>query len=62
MRWRANAVVKRDSFVLAVLPADRKLDSKKAREALGVKGLRLLRGCYLISRELQDFRASLLGV
>lgn len=29
-----------DRFVLAVLPADRKLDSKKAREALGVKGLR----------------------
>src|SRR5215831_15965060 len=29
-----------DSFVLAVLPADRKLDSKKARDALGVKGLR----------------------
>jgi Ala-tRNA(Pro) deacylase len=29
-----------DGFFLAVLPADRKLDSKKAREALGVKGLR----------------------
>jgi Ala-tRNA(Pro) deacylase len=29
-----------DGFVLAVLPADRKLDSKKARDALGVKGLR----------------------
>src|SRR5947208_3776276 len=29
-----------DCFVLAVLPADRKLDSKKAREAFGVKGLR----------------------
>jgi len=29
-----------DRFVLAVLPADRKLDSKKARDALGVKGLR----------------------
>jgi Ala-tRNA(Pro) deacylase len=29
-----------DGFVLVVLPADRKLDSKKARDALGVKGLR----------------------
>jgi Ala-tRNA(Pro) deacylase len=29
-----------DGFFLAVLPADRKLDSKKARDALGVKGLR----------------------
>jgi prolyl-tRNA editing enzyme YbaK/EbsC (Cys-tRNA(Pro) deacylase) len=29
-----------DGFLLAVLPADRKLDSKKAREALGVKSLR----------------------
>jgi Ala-tRNA(Pro) deacylase len=29
-----------DGFFLAVLPADRKLDSKKAREAHGVKGLR----------------------
>jgi Ala-tRNA(Pro) deacylase len=29
-----------EGFVLAVLPADRKLDSKKARETLGVKGLR----------------------
>src|SRR5215831_10236088 len=29
-----------DNFCLAVLPADRKLDSKKARDALGVKGLR----------------------
>ncbi|HMF15010.1 MAG TPA: YbaK/EbsC family protein [Gemmataceae bacterium] len=29
-----------DAFLLAVLPADRKLDSKKAREALGVKGMR----------------------
>lgn len=29
-----------DGFVLAVLPADRKLDSKRARDALGVKGLR----------------------
>ena len=29
-----------DGFVLAVLPADRKLDSKKARDALKVKGLR----------------------
>ncbi len=29
-----------DRFVLLVLPADRKLDSRKAREALGVKALR----------------------
>jgi Ala-tRNA(Pro) deacylase len=29
-----------DAFLLAVLPADRKLDSKKAREALGGKSLR----------------------
>jgi len=29
-----------DDFCLAVLPADRKLDSKKARDALRVKGLR----------------------
>src|SRR5215831_17498679 len=29
-----------DDFLLAVLPADRKLDSKKAREALGVKSMR----------------------
>jgi Ala-tRNA(Pro) deacylase len=29
-----------DGFFLAVLPADRKLDSKKARDALGVKALR----------------------
>jgi Ala-tRNA(Pro) deacylase len=29
-----------EAFVLLVLPADRKLDSKKARAALGVKGLR----------------------
>jgi Ala-tRNA(Pro) deacylase len=29
-----------DEFVLLVLPADRKLDSKKARAALGVKSLR----------------------
>jgi Ala-tRNA(Pro) deacylase len=29
-----------DRFILAVLPADRKLDSRKAREALGVKALR----------------------
>jgi Ala-tRNA(Pro) deacylase len=29
-----------DRFVLAVLPADRKLDSKKAARALGGKGLR----------------------
>jgi Ala-tRNA(Pro) deacylase len=29
-----------DRFVLLVLPADRKLDSRKAREQLGVKALR----------------------
>ena len=29
-----------DGFLLVVLPADRKLDSKKARDALGVKSLR----------------------
>jgi Ala-tRNA(Pro) deacylase len=29
-----------DGFVLAVLPADRRLEGKKARETLGVKGLR----------------------
>jgi Ala-tRNA(Pro) deacylase len=29
-----------DRFVLLVLPADRKLDSRKAREGLGVKGFR----------------------
>jgi Ala-tRNA(Pro) deacylase len=29
-----------DRFILLVLPADRKLDSRKARDVLGVKGLR----------------------
>jgi Ala-tRNA(Pro) deacylase len=29
-----------ERFVLFVVPADRRLDSRKAREALGVKGLR----------------------
>jgi Ala-tRNA(Pro) deacylase len=29
-----------DDFLMAVLPADRKLDSRKARESLGVKTLR----------------------
>jgi Ala-tRNA(Pro) deacylase len=29
-----------DNFLLLVLPADRKLDSRKARDALGVKSLR----------------------
>jgi Ala-tRNA(Pro) deacylase len=29
-----------ERFVLLVVPADRKLDSRKAREGLGVKGLR----------------------
>src|SRR5262249_54439991 len=38
----AKALVLRagECFVLAVLPADRKLDSRKARAALGVKSLR----------------------
>src|SRR5712691_3468284 len=27
-----------DAFVMAILPADRKLDSRKARDGLGVKG------------------------
>lgn len=29
-----------ERFVMAIIPADRKLDSKKAREAFGVKALR----------------------
>src|SRR5437763_4491830 len=29
-----------EEFVMVVLPADRKLDSRKARDGLGVKGLR----------------------
>jgi len=33
-------VVKADGFLMFVLPADRKLDSRKARAALGVKALR----------------------
>src|SRR5262245_32046122 len=37
---KALVVKAGDRFVLAVLPADRKLDSRKARDALGVKGLR----------------------
>src|SRR3954454_9665726 len=37
---KALVVKAGDDFVLLVVPADRKLNSKKARAALGVKGLR----------------------
>jgi Ala-tRNA(Pro) deacylase len=37
---KALVVKAGDNFVLLVLPADRKLDSKKARAGLGVKALR----------------------
>src|SRR6187399_1465657 len=37
---KALVVKAGDGFLLLVVPADRKLDSKKARTALGVKGLR----------------------
>jgi Ala-tRNA(Pro) deacylase len=37
---KALVVKAGDAFVLLVLPADRKLDSKKARAALGVKSTR----------------------
>jgi Ala-tRNA(Pro) deacylase len=37
---KALVVKAGDEFVLLVLPADRKLDSKKARTSLGVKSLR----------------------
>jgi Ala-tRNA(Pro) deacylase len=37
---KALVVKAGDEFVLLVLPADRKLDSRKAREVLGVKSLR----------------------
>jgi Ala-tRNA(Pro) deacylase len=37
---KALVVKAGEAFVLLVVPADRKLDSKKARAALGVKGLR----------------------
>src|SRR5437588_3976151 len=37
---KALVVKAGDRFVLIVLPADRKLDSRKARDALGVKALR----------------------
>ena len=37
---KALVVKAGERFVLFVLPADRKLDSRKARDALGVKGLR----------------------
>src|SRR5712692_290009 len=37
---KALVVKAGDAFVLLVLPANRKLDSRKARDGLGVKGLR----------------------
>src|SRR6266481_4903853 len=37
---KALVVKAGDKFVLIVLPADRKLDSKKAREVFGVKSIR----------------------
>ena len=37
---KALVVKAGDEFVMFVVPADRKLDSKKARSALGVKGTR----------------------
>src|SRR5438132_6182071 len=37
---KALVVKAGERFVLLILPADRKLDSKKARDAFGVKGLR----------------------
>ena len=37
---KALVVKAGEAFVLLVLPADRKLDGRKARAALGVKGLR----------------------
>jgi Ala-tRNA(Pro) deacylase len=37
---KALVVKAGETFVLLVLPADRKLDSRKARQNLGVKGLR----------------------
>ena len=37
---KALVVKAGESFVLLVLPADRKLDSRKARESLAVKSLR----------------------
>ncbi len=37
---KALVIKSGDRFVLAVVPADRKLDSRKARGALGAKGLR----------------------
>jgi Ala-tRNA(Pro) deacylase len=37
---KALVVKAGDRFVLLVLPADRKLDSRKARDSLGVKSLR----------------------
>lgn len=37
---KALVVKAGDEFVMLVLPADRKLDSKKARQSLGVKAIR----------------------
>lgn len=37
---KALVVKAGDTFLMLVVPADRKLDSKKARAALGVKGMR----------------------
>jgi Ala-tRNA(Pro) deacylase len=37
---KALVVKSGERFVLLVLPADRKLDNRKARDSLGVKGLR----------------------
>jgi Ala-tRNA(Pro) deacylase len=37
---KALVVKAGDTFVLLVMPADRKLDSRKARAALGAKGIR----------------------
>ena len=38
-----------DRFVMFVLPADRKLDSKRVRQALGIRGLR-----FATAEELRD--------
>jgi Ala-tRNA(Pro) deacylase len=46
---KALVVKAGDRFVLLVLPADRKLDSRKARTALEVKGLR-----FATSDEVKD--------
>src|SRR5947209_20383367 len=41
---KALVVKAGETFALLVLPADRKLDSRRARAALGVKGLRFATG------------------